>query len=310
MGVVDLTLVSGGDAAYFPLLEEQLRSVRRLPGGADVPVVMLDGGLQADQIQALERLDARVIDPGWCHSPDGRRSRGRTYLKINIAKAHLDRLLPDSDIIVWLDGDTWVQSLDVLALLRMVAAKDRLAIVSEASRYQVQTVGFRRAIGPYVELRNHLFKNARRAGLPWSIVMAMAGRPTLNAGVFAARRDAPHWARWRHWQDQVLRRGRLFTSDQLVIGLGAFVDGLSYETVPETCNYRGPWRWDAGSGLFVEYHAPYTAVSVVHLAEQNAMRRDPKVTVAMVDTLDRPMVGSLRFGQAPSESGARDHPER
>lgn len=301
-----VTLVTGGDAGYFPLLEELTRSLRRLPGGESQPLVILDGGLEPTQRTALEALGARTLDPGWCDPHAERRARGRAHLKINVAKLHLDRLLPEADIIAWIDGDAWLQTLDCLDLFRMVADKGKFAVVSQASRRQTRQVSFRRLVGGYVELRNILYKNARRAGLPAHLSTALMARPTLNAGAFALSARAPHWSRWRHWQEQVLQRGRLFTSDQLAMGLAAYVDGLPFEALPASCNYMGPWRWDAARGQFVDFCPPYAPVSVIHLVGQDAMRADASVTVEMVDMADRPMRASLRFGHTPADVPATE----
>ncbi|MCH8918266.1 MAG: hypothetical protein IIC52_09445 [Proteobacteria bacterium] len=118
-----LIVVTGGDAKYFALLKEQLASIRRLPQGKDLPLAVLDGGLEADQVAALEGAGARVVRPEWPSPELGRRYGGREYLRINLNKANLDRLFPEYQVILWLDGDTWLQTWDAVPLFCAVAAR-------------------------------------------------------------------------------------------------------------------------------------------------------------------------------------------
>ncbi|TDI63316.1 MAG: hypothetical protein E2O90_12565 [Alphaproteobacteria bacterium] len=180
-----LIVVTGGDAKYFALLKEQLASIRRLPQGKDLPLAVLDGGLEADQVAALEGAGARVVRPEWPSPELGRRYGGREYLRINLNKANLDRLFPEYQVILWLDGDTWLQTWDAVPLFCAVAAKGKLAVVSQASRLQLSHMALRRRWFGWVEPRGILFKGARRARLPADVAWALVDRPVLNTGAFA-----------------------------------------------------------------------------------------------------------------------------
>ncbi len=291
----DLLIVSGGDAGYFPLLSELAQSIRRQDEGKSLQVAFLDGGLQEDQKKSLQSFDISIIDPDWCHPLAEKKCRGRDYLKINIAKLHLDRLFPEANTILWVDGDTWFQNLTALELFASVARKNKLAIVSQASRLQSSHIAFKKKFGDLVTLRNIIYKNAKKAGLPRTVLDNLMGRPTLNAGVYALKSDAPHWDTFRKWQDRILSKGRLFTSDQLAFGLAIYEDDLPYEALPDICNYRGPWRWDNETRQFVDYFAPYDPVSIVHLCGQDEMRDNPEHAISMVDTADNVINKSLRY---------------
>ena len=67
-------------------------------------------------------------------------------------------------------------------------------------------------------MRSQLYKNARRAGMGEALARQVGDKPTFNAGVFALARTAPHWAAWRGRLGEALKRGRVFTSDQLALG--------------------------------------------------------------------------------------------
>ena len=290
-----ILIVSGGDSKYFDLLSELLLSLRRIPNGDKYNLAFLDGGLLANQKLFFTNNGVVVVDPGWRHPLAEKRCRGRNHLKINIAKLHLDKIFPTYKTIIWLDGDTWLQNDQAIKLLTMVAKKNKFAIVSQASRLQDKHIEFRSWIFGLVSLRNILYKNAKRAGLPPSIIKKLQAKPTLNAGSYALSVDAPHWERFRFWQDIALKKGRLFTSDQLAMGLTVYEDKMPFEALPDICNYMGPWRWCTKRKLFIDYFAPYDPVSVVHLAGQDHMRVDDKYVIEIHDEDDNKIKKSLRY---------------
>ncbi len=290
-----LIAVTGADARYFDLVAEQVASIRRLAQGATLPLAVLDGGLEAAQVEALKGWGAKVVAPRWPDPDTARRYAGRDYLRINLAKPRLDLLFPDYDVIVWLDGDAWLQTFDAITLFARVAAKGKLAIVSQASRLQTHHIALRRRLFGWVEPRGILFKNARRARLPADVAWSLVDRPVLNTGAYALSRTAPHWEAWRAWQARCIRHGRAFTSDQLALALAVYLDGLPFEALPETCNYMGPWRVDAERGLLVHHFAPYDPVSVVHMVARDDLRRDSGLTVPGLDMADRAIDLPLRF---------------
>jgi len=291
-----ITIVSGGDTKYFQLLKELAHSVRDKPEGKDINIVFLDGGLSKEDINYFKNLNINVINPGWCNSLAERRARGRDFLKINIAKLYLDQLIPNTEIIIWVDADAWIQNFEFINLYNLVARKNKLAIVSQASRLQPQHIQYRKwFFHQLVELRNILYKNARRSGLKISEIKSLQARPTLNAGSYALHIDAPHWKQFRFWQNEILKKGRLFTSDQLAMGLTIYHDNFSYEALPDICNYMGPWRYSNEDNVFVDYYAPYNPVSVMHLAGQDLHRSDLDHKVDILDLDDKKIQKSLRY---------------
>ena len=292
----DVTIVSGGDSKYFQLLKELALSIREKPEGKNLNIVYLDGGLTNENIGYFKSLNIEVVDPCWCNPIAEKRAAGRNFLKINIAKMHLDLILPNKKIIIWIDADAWLQTFESINLFSIVAKKNKLAIVSQATRLEGRNIQFKKLFTHrFVELRNILYKNARRAGLATGLIEKMQGRPTLNAGAYSLHVNAPHWKRFRYWQNEILKKGRLFTSDQLAIGLTIYHDELSYEALPDICNYINPWRYDEENKLFVDYFAPYNPVSIVHLAGQDKNRNDALYEVEMLNLKDQIINKTLRY---------------
>ena len=299
MGAMPSThIATGGDAGYFPLIDELCASVRALRPAEALGLAVIDAGLKPAQAAHLAaRWGARILEVGWGDDLKVSRVRGREHLKVQIARAWLDTLLPEAETIAWIDGDAWVQHDSGLDLLFRGAATGRLAIVSQTSRYsdRVMTLGW--AAFGYAKVKAQLYKNARRAGLPEAVARRIGDRPTLNAGVFALPADASHWKAWRERQSAILRgRGRVFTSDQLSLGLAVYEDGCAVELLPEVCNYMGPfWSCDEAQTTLVERFVPNSPVGIVHMAGYDDMRRSLEVTAPIRTLGGREIARSLRY---------------
>lgn len=290
------TVVTGGDANYFCLIEELCASVRHFRDASALDLVVIDGGLEPGQMAHLtSRYGARILQVGWGFDIHPSRIRGREHLKVLTSRTFLDQHLPDSDIIIWIDGDAWIQDIAAVDLLCLGAERSGLSVVSQTSRYSQVTMTVQWAALGYARIKSQLYKNARRAGLPEALARKVGDKPTFNAGVFALRRDAPHWEAWRQRQAQAIVKGRVFTSDQLALGLIVHADGLPVELAPETCNYMGPfWCCNSEETQLVERYIPNTPVGIVHMAGYNEMRKDLGITAPIATVDGRTVARSLR----------------
>lgn len=287
-------IATGADAAYFPLAQELWDSVRA--AGGIVAFGVIDAGLTEAQRTWFAERGARVVRPPPV-APAA--ERGRPALAVNLGKLWLDTLFPGVEVLIWLDADTWVQEWDAVTLLAGAAGTGALAIVPGAGRVWKRQIDIRwllGGVGGLGQVRSFNFKNARHARLPRAICRDLGTRALLNAGAFALRADAPHWARLREWQARILRHGKPFTSDQLAIALAVYHDGLAAELLPTGCNYVSPRRVDPARPALLETYYPYKPVGIVHLAAQKTMRFDPSVTVPLLGTDGRTWNASLRHG--------------
>ena len=287
-------VVTGGDSRYCPLIQELIASLRALKPAEDCPIGVIDAGLTDGQRAALKADDVRVVTPPWPVEIPARRLRGRIHLKANLAKLHLPTYFPGYDTVIWVDADAWVQDWDAIDLLRRGAATGRFAIVAQFGRFSETELRLDWLFGRFARVRSILYKNARRAGLSGAECRVLATRPTLNAGAYALKSDAPHWEAFQRWQVRVLKKGRLFTSDQLAMAGAIYLDGLPVELLPEWCNYIGPWRFDPEKRELVEYYLPNRRLGIVHMAGEDAMRADPTILRSVLDTTDREHMLSLR----------------
>ncbi|WP_434622698.1 glycosyltransferase [Azospirillum sp. B2RO_4] len=288
-------VVTGGDNRYHPLIRELIASLRALKPAADCPIGVIDAGLTDGQIAELKAQGAAVVTPPWPVSIPAHKLRNRIHLKANLAKLHLPTYFPGYDTVIWIDADAWVQDWEAVEMLRRGAALNRFAIVAQFGRFSETELRLDWLFGRFARVRSILYKNSSRAGLTTAECRALATRPTLNAGAYALKSDAPHWEAFQRWQKRVLRKGRLFTSDQLAMAGAIYLDGLPVELLPEWCNYIGPWRFDPERRELVEYYLPNRRLGIVHMAGEDAMRADPSVLRPVLDMQDRPHQLSLRY---------------
>jgi hypothetical protein len=289
-------IVAGGDAKYFPLIDDLALSVRSQREASAVGLCIIDAGLEpAQATHFTKRYGAKVIRVPW-EFPDAEgRAGGKEYLKMSIVRAFMDRHNPEAELIAWVDADAWVQDFGALDQMFEAAKQNKLAIVSQSSRYSevAMTVDWL-ALGA-ARVRSILYKNSRNAGYPESVCRKLGDKPTLNSGVLALARGAPHWDVWRRRMGEALSmRARVFTVDQLSIGLMTYVDGLPVELCPEVCNYMGPWKSSTDGTTLVEYFTPYRPVGVVHMAGMDEMRVRPELTIDIPTVDGRTIARSLR----------------
>ncbi len=292
----DYIIVTGGDAHYYEMILELIQSIRRFPQGALAPIGIVDAGLTGHQRQNLESIGCIVVDTHWEYDLSPLRKRGRNFLKANIAKLMLPKYFPEFLKLLWIDGDAWVQSWNAIDLYLKAADAGKFAVVPQSGRHRANELMADWFWGGLVRVRSILYKNGHRAGLPGEILRKIALRATLNAGAFCLRADAPHWQSFQKWQSKIIKRGRIFTTDQLAMALAVYIDDLPVELLPDWCNYMGPWRVDAADMTLVEYYMPNSAVGIVHMAAMNEMRENLASRFDVPDLHDQKHRVNLRYG--------------
>ncbi len=308
----DTIIVTGGNAPYYPLIEELRQSIAATAPAGMPAFAVIDAGLTAEQAHSLAAAGARVVpvpdDPAYPAAT----LRQDPRLAVNLSKPWLDRMFPDFATIIFLDGDTWVQDWSALRLLEGAAQRRALAVVADNGRFWDRQIDVRwllGGIGGLCQVRSFFFKNGRHGRLPLSLLKEMGTRAQLNAGVFALPTDAPHWAAMRKWQAHILKAGgKGFSSDQVAMGAAIYGDGLPVELLPSGCNYIRPYRINPAKAEIVEFYYPFSKVGIVHLAGQKDVRFDPDATAPVPDLNDRIHHVSLRFGhfQRMAAQAARD----
>lgn len=297
-------IVSGADAGYFDMVQDLISSILRTPDIAGIRIAVIDGGLTDAQRKSLAASKVLVSPPYLPEYAPKRALAKRPNLAINLSKPWLNKLFPEAETILWLDGDTWVQDVTALDVLFGAASGGYLAVVPQAGAYWIDQVPLRWIFPGFAQVRSFLYKNGRHARLPYRVMRNIASKAALNAGVFALEGTALHWAAMQAWQKILLRRGKPFTADQMSLSLSIYEDGLPVNLLPQRFNYMGPWRVNTDTQELVEYYYPYPPVGVVHLADQKKCRADTWHKVEMPDIHGRIQDVRLRY----CEPGERVQP--
>jgi hypothetical protein len=180
-------------------------------------------------------------------------------LRSFLARPFLPDYFPGHDVYLWIDSDVWLQDVTVLDTYIDGALQAGFAIAHETDpgyRFQAWLLGW---------TAKHFLLGYGAATALW-----LLSRDHLNAGLFAARSDAPQWALWARCYEAAIRRtGALVPHDQFALnhalhrnrGLAAFLD--------PGCNWicdRGAPMWNDALGAFCKPYPPYAPIGALHLA--------------------------------------------
>lgn len=268
-----IALISGGDANYFPLIREWIHSIRRFSQSKDMDICILDAGLTQEQVKKLESIDVKVVQGEWPCPIPRHKIRGREYFKACVCRPFLPEFFPGYDIYFWMDSDTWVQDWRGVELFLEGARRGKMAVTSQTDRAYPK--GMRvKFLGAWPwKLRGFYYTNARKAfGL--NMAKKMFGYHMILAGAFCLRADAPHWERWQHWIKKALKRGKIFTAEQLSLGIMLILEDMPKEILPAWTHWLCEFKplWDEQNQLWVEPYLPNNPLGILHLSGFDEMR--------------------------------------
>ena len=275
-----IALISGSDSRYYPILREWVASVRSFPQGQNVAIGIMDTGLTEAQRQDLSPHVTSIIAP-----PDSvvplpvDKIAGKEFLKSCICRPFIPEIFKGYDVYVWMDADTWVQDWDAVELLIQGAQMKGLSVVPQSDRAYGKTMRLGWIGAMPWRPRSFYYSNAKKA-FSGKVARQMFPFPTINAGVFAIQKDAPHWKRWQDLIRQALIKGKVFTAEQLTLGMLIYIDKMEAELLPAWCNWLCETKplWDDTSKVFVEPYLPRRKLGIIHMSGCDAMRLDRAVT--------------------------------
>jgi hypothetical protein len=251
-------IVSAADARYFHLLQGLVSSCRDKPQGSDVPIGVLDLGMDAEQRTWLEAHRVDLVRPSWDFDFPDREHAPATFMA-QTARPFLPRYFPGHETYLWMDADTWIQDWGAVETYTAAARGGRIAITPEVDRCYAVTFDTGRALGNYASYESvYGSEAAKLCGL----------NPTLNSGVFALRYGAPHWEVWAEELGKALQRTRSFYIEQFALNYSIYVRKLPSYYLPARYNwitwFSTPLLRPA-TGLFVEPTAPFLPIGIMHL---------------------------------------------
>ncbi|MBE9186360.1 glycosyltransferase [Microcoleus sp. LEGE 07076] len=259
---MQIIIITAADANYFELVRGTILSVREKPESNNVAIGFFDLGCTPEQLHWLETQVNIIKKPDWEFDFPGKNAAPH-YLKGLLARPFLRRYFPDFDIYLWIDADAWVQDWQAVELLVKGAAKRGLAVVPELDR------GYYLAYGKLPWYWQFVSRDYQ-AAFGEEVAQQLHSYPTINAGIFALQKDAPHWELWAEYLEQGLQRHVSLMTDQ--IALNRLVYGTEMfdktEMLPARCNWScnfGLPVWDKQRACFVEPYLPQEAIGILHI---------------------------------------------
>lgn len=270
-----VVLVSGSDSNYFPLLLEWVYSVRAFPQSRDMDICILDAGLTPEQVATLRPLVRHIHKPDWPCPIPARKIRGREYLKSCVCRPFINRYFPGYDIYFWMDADTWVQDWRGPELFLKGAEQQKITLTAQVDRAYPRQLRVK-WLGRWPwKVRGFYFSNAVKA-FGFRKAKELLPYYVLLAGAFALHKDAPHWEHWQTLVIEAVKKGKVFTAEQLTLGIMCHLENYEFEVLPAWCHWLCQFKpkWDEKRGVFVEPSLPHETIGILHLSGYDEMRLD------------------------------------
>ncbi len=254
------TLITAADSGYFSFACDMFRSVRRFPQASQLELAVLDVGLTPQQAQDIASLVDKRVVPGW-DLDFPQRPGVPTWYRAMVSRPHLPKYLPESELIIWIDADAWLSNWDAIAILLGAGEAYGFAIVPEIDR------SYRHTMHPGLEAEMSLRETYNACYAPEG-GEKFATLPIINSGVFAMRRDVPHWGVWAEILNTGLQRTVRLLTEQCALNIGIFQHRIRAHFLPSWCN------WSCGGALPLLHKptreilvpmAPHERISIVHM---------------------------------------------
>lgn len=291
-----IAFISGCDSNYYGMLREWIESVRRFPQAKDIDIGIINGGLEPQHVKELEALGCKVISPDWPTKLSWRKVRGREFLKCCVCRPFIPKIFPGYDLYMWMDADTWVQDWRAIDLYLEGARRGKLAITSQGDRGYMRQIRVK-WLGPFLWKVGTFYYSNAQAAFGNKLARKILPFHVLNAGSFALAGNAPHWERWQSLLLQALKRGKVFTAEQLTLGVLTYLEEYPAEILPAWTQWlcENKPHWDKKRELFVEPFLPQEPIGIVHVSGFDDMRRDRAVLTEIPCTDGTSFQGTLRY---------------
>lgn len=299
-----IALVSGCDANYFPMLLEWLHSVRSFEQSKEMDICILDAGLTKAQRERLAPHVASIVNPEW---PDGlpmNKVKGKEYLKGCICRPFIPDMFPNYDTYLWMDADTWVQDWRAIDLYLEGANRGKLAITTQTDRCYKRQIRVKWLGNLPLKIRGFYYSNARKA-FNAKTAKKLLSFLVLNAGAFALPGDAPHWKRWQTLAVQAAKKGKVFTAEQLTLGMITYLEDYPVEILPAWTQWLCEFKplWNTKNQTFVESFLPHETIGIIHLSGLDDIRLDRSIQSEFQTTKNDVITHSFRY---PLYDGEKD----
>ena len=234
-----LTIFTASDDGYFPFLEGLIQSIedRKKEGIKRITslrVVVFDTGLLPKQVKKISKF-AEVVDIknlDLCEFYGGVLKSGVQHRSLILSLAirpFLPKWAGDSDILMWMDSDAWLQDSTGVEQMVWAANLNTVAVVPETGRLVI-----------YAAYRQEVKIADLYTYFDIEVSSPIINLPILNAGVFAARADSPLWREWeKDIKEALVRSGGIFRFglDQVAFNYAIYGHNLNFSPLPFECDY-------------------------------------------------------------------------
>lgn len=272
------TFVSSADSNYFPLLLEWVHSIRRFDQSKGMDICILNAGLKPEECERLKQQGCIVKDAEWPCDLPAYKIRGREYLKSCICRPFIPEYFPDYDTYFWMDADTWVQKWDAVETFIKGAQKGSITLTAQSDRAYPRQIRIKWLGRIPLKLRGFYVSNAKKS-FGFNISKKLYAEHVLLAGAFALRKDAPHWKRWQELLLQALKNGKIFTAEQLSLGVLCYLENYPREILPGYMHWLCEFKphWNSQKKLFIEPSLPHEEIGILHISGWDEMRLNRNV---------------------------------
>ena len=302
-----IAFVSSSDHNYYPMLLEWVHSIRHFEQSKNMDICILNAGLKPEQIKQLEDEGCIVKDAQWPCDLPAHKIRGREYLKSCVCRPFIPNYFPDYDTYFWMDADTWVQKWDAVEMFLTGAAKNKITLTAQSDRAYPRQVRLKWLGYMPVKLRGFYFSNAKGA-FGFKKAKEIYPYHVLLAGAFALNKNAPHWKRWQELMLTALEKGKIFTAEQLSLGILCYLEGYEKEVLPAYTHWLCQFKpmWDKAKNMFVEPSLPHEEIGILHLSGWDEMRLDRSLTTDFETTDGDTIELSYRYPHFNGEDATKD----
>jgi hypothetical protein len=251
-------VVTAADETYLPLLRGLLGSLRQWSPPPFAALACFDLGLQpASRDWVADRVD-HLAAPGWDLPVAPELRTAKPHWRGLTVRPFLRDYFPGYELYLWVDADAWVQERYALEWYAEAARGGDIALATERdAAYAPQAAAAEwRAwhmsayFGPVAAARSALDAYG-------------------NAGVFALKAAAPHWALWaEYFRAGLAATGGAICCDQTALNYLLWSGRAGARFLPGVCNWLchlGAPGYSRALGKFCEPAAPYRPLGILHL---------------------------------------------
>ena len=210
-----IIITTFSDNNYFYLLKELISSIKKFPQSSGISIGILDGGLNDEQKEFLKGKVDYVKKANWDIQVSKFKVRGRDYLKNHVSRAYLPNYFPNYKKYIWLDCDTWINDWKAIEYLIKGSDNGKLAAVQTIAPGYKNIGNVKWLLKGIAIVKTQNFKHAISSGFSKEVAQKIAFAPNINAGVFALEKNSNFWYIWREHLVNALKKGRIFSSEQL-----------------------------------------------------------------------------------------------